>query len=127
MPTAVLEKQETKGAVEQKRVYRAPIALYENGDVYTVIAELPGADEKAIQVRLDKGVLTIEAPLKLELPPGSRARYSEIRLGDFRRTLDVSDEIDDERIEATFRNGLLRLTLPKSKAAKARKIPIKTA
>jgi HSP20 family protein len=126
MPTAVLERQETKGKSEQKRVYRAPIALYESGESYTVLVELPGADQKAVQVRLDKGVLTIEAPLKLDLPPGSVPKYSEMHLGDYRRTLDLADQIDEENIEASFTGGLLKLTLPKGKSAKARKIPIKT-
>ena len=126
MSTAVLEKQETKRTSEQKRVFRAPVALYESAEFYTVLVELPGADEKAIQARLDKGVLTIEAPFSLELPPGSTPKYSEIRLGDYRRALDLADQIDEEKIEASFKGGLLKLTLPKSKSAKARKLPIKT-
>ena len=125
MPAAVMEKQENKGTTEQKRVYRAPIALYENDEAYTVLVELAGADEKEISVRLDKGVLTVEAALKVELPPGSKAAYSELRLGDYRRTLDLAEQIDEERIEATFRGGLLKLTLPKGTGAKTRKIPIK--
>lgn len=125
MPAAVMEKQENKGTTEQKRFYRAPIALYESGEAYTVLVELTGAEEKAIQVHLDKGVLTVEAPLKLDLPAGSKVTYSELRLGDYRRTLDLADQIDEERIEATFRGGLLKLTLPKGTGAKARKIPIR--
>lgn len=125
MPATVLEKQESKTKAEQKRVYRAPIALYENEEMYTVLVELTGAEEKEIQVRLDKGALTVEAPLKVELPPGSQPRYSELRLGDYRRTLDLADEIDEERIEASFKGGLLKLTLPKGRSAKARKIAIK--
>ncbi len=127
MPTAVLERQEIKKATEQKCVCRAPIALYENGESYIAFVELPGADEKALQVRLDKGMLTIEAPLKVELPPAVTRKYSELRLGDYRRTLYVGDQVDEEKIEASFSSGLLKLTMPKSRSAKARKIPIKTA
>lgn len=128
MTTSVLEKQkqETK-AVQQKIRCRAPIALYEDGESYIAIVELPGADEKAIQVRLEKGILTIEAPLAFDLPAEARQRYSEFRLGDYRRTLAVGDQIDDEKIAATFKNGLLKLMMPKSKAAQAKKIPITTA
>lgn len=125
MPAAVMEKHESKGTTEQKRVYRAPIALYESNEVYTVLVELTGADEKEIQVRLEKGVLTVEAPLKVELPAGSRAQYSELRLGDYRRTLDLADQIDEDKIEASFKGGLLKLTLPKGTSARTRKIPIK--
>lgn len=127
MPTAVFEKEETKKTSAQMNMYRAPIALYEDDESYTVLVELPGADDKAIQLRLNKGILTIEAPLKLDLPPGATAKYSEVCLGDYRRTIDIGDQIDEEKIEASFKSGLLKLTMPKSKSAKARKISIKTA
>src|SRR4029450_9562601 len=94
MPSAVLEKAETKKATEQKLTYRPAIALYDSEESYVVLVQLPGADEKAVQVRLEKGVLTIEAPLKLDLPTGAKARYSEMRLGDYRRTLEFGNEID---------------------------------
>lgn len=127
MSTAVIEKPETKQTVEQKNVYCAPIALYENDESYVVFVELLGADEKAVQVHLDKGILTVEAPLGMELPAGALAKYSEIRLGAYRRTLNLGDQIDEEKIEASFKSGLLKLTMPKSKCAQARKIAIKTA
>jgi HSP20 family protein len=127
MPTVVVEKQEIEKTTEQRNICRAPIALYENGESYILFVELPGADETAVQVRLDKGLLTIEAPLKLELPPGTTLRVSEVRFGDYRRTLEVGDQVDEEKIEASFKSGLLRLMMPKSKTAKARKIPVKFA
>lgn len=127
MPTAVLDKQETKRVSETKRVYRAPISVYENGESYVVLVELPGADEKAVQVRVEKGILTIEAPLKVDLPPNMVQISSEIRLGDYRRTIDLGNNVEEEKIEANFKAGLLKLTMPKSKGSKARKISIKTA
>jgi HSP20 family protein len=126
MPTAVMEKTETKKASEQKRVYRAPINLYETGENYTMLVEVPGADEKSVQLRTDKGVLAIEAHVQLDLPTPSTLKYSELRLGDFRRSFELGDEIDEDKIEASLKNGLLKIVLPKSKTAKARKIPIKT-
>lgn len=127
MPISTLEKQEVNKKSEQKQVCRAPIAIYENGESYIVLIQVPGVDEKAVQVRLDKGVISIEAPFTLELPQGATPKYSELRLGDYGRTLDFGDHIDEEKIEASFKNGLLKLNIPKSKAAKSRKIPIKTA
>jgi HSP20 family molecular chaperone IbpA len=128
MPTAVLEREETKKKqTEQKNVYRAPIALYENDESYIVFVQMPGVDEKSVQVRLDKGVMTIEAKLAVELPPAVNAKYSEVSLGDYRRTLDLGDQIDEEKIEASFKSGILKLTMQKSKTAKYRKIPVKSA
>lgn len=127
MPSAVLEKQDVNKTSEQIKVYRAPIALYEIGESFIVLVELPGADDKAIKLQLDKGVLTIEAPLKLDLPAGATPTYSELHLGNYRRTLDLGDRIEEEKIEASFKSGVLTVTMPKSKNARSRKIPIKTA
>lgn len=127
MPAAVLEKPEVKKIGEEKRVYKPPVAWYDIDDAYVVLVELPGADEKGLQVHIEKGILTIDAPLKLDLPTGAKPRYSELRLGDYRRSFDLAGEIDEDKIEATFKSGLLKLTMPKSKTARARKIPIKTA
>lgn len=127
MPASVLEKQDTLKTSEKRSIFRAPIALYESGESYIVLVELPGADEKGVQVRLEKGVLTVEAPLRLDLPPGAMPKYSEVRLGDYKRTIEIGDLIDEEKIDAEFKSGLLRLTLPKCGSTKARNIPIKTA
>jgi len=127
MPATVLEKPETTKASEQRHVYKPAVALYDSDESYVVLFELPGADEKALQVRIEKNILTIDAPLKLDLPTGARPRYSEMRLGDYRRSLDLGQDIDEDKIEATFKSGLLKLTMPKSKTARTRKIPIKTA
>ncbi len=126
MPASVLEKQETVKTSEQKSIFRAPIALYENAESYIVLVELPGADDKSVQVRLEKGILTVEAVLKLDLPPGAVPKYSEVRLGDYKRTVEIGDLIEEEKIEAEFKSGMLKLTLPKSGSTKARNIPIKT-
>jgi HSP20 family protein len=127
MSTTVLEKTETSKTTEHTSVYCAPVALYENAEHYIVFVELPGADEKAIQVHLDKGILTVEAAMQMDLPSGAIAKYSEMRMGIYRRTLNVSDQVEAEKIEASFKSGLLKLTMPKSKGTQARKIAIKTA
>lgn len=125
MPAAVLEKEETSKTTEPRRVYSAPIAIYETGESYLVLAELPGADEKSVQVRMDNGLLTIEATCQFGLPPEATKRYSEICIGDYRRRLDLGEQVATEGIDAVFKGGLLRLTLPKSKGARARKVPVK--
>lgn len=127
MTTAVVEKQEAKKTSEQKQIYSPPVTIYENDESYVVFVALSGVDDKTVQVRVDKGILTIEASLNLELPDGATAKYTEVRLGDCRRSLNIGDEVDQDQIEASFKSGLLKLTLAKNKNARARKIPIKNA
>ncbi|MFX5498435.1 Hsp20/alpha crystallin family protein, partial [Acinetobacter baumannii] len=74
---------------EQKQIYSPPVTIYENDESYVVFVALSGVDDKTVQVRVDKGILTIEASLNLELPDGATAKYTEVRLGDCRRSLNI--------------------------------------
>lgn len=126
MATALLENKETKKATEYRGVFRPPIALYETPEAYILLVELPGVDEKTVKVSLERGNVTIEAASAVVLPPEAVSKYCEIRLGNLRRTFEVGDHVDSEKIEATFKSGLLKLVMGKSKSAKVCNIPIKS-
>lgn len=94
-----------------------------------VAAELPGVDRKDLQVTYASGILTISGEKKAEMDEsGNGCRLSERSYGAFSRSMCV-DDVDADRIEATFANGVLKVTLPKapSARAKARAIEIKSA
>jgi HSP20 family protein len=78
-----------------------------------VSAELPGMDEKDIEVLVDNDVLTIRGEKKSETEDKDR-RFSERYYGRFERRIPLSWEVDEDKIEASFRNGVLTVTLPKS-------------
>jgi HSP20 family molecular chaperone IbpA len=124
MSTQLLEKQEKK-TTKQRKLYNAPIALFDTGETFILLVELPGVDQNTLQVKVEKGSLIIEGALQLDLPSEATRTYSEITLGDYRRVVDLADQVDEERIEANFKSGLLKLTLPKSKGAAPRKIAVK--
>ena len=93
-----------------------------------VEAELPGIDEKDISLALQDGVLTIRGEKKHEYDEEKENyRVTERRYGSFQRSLQVPDTIDDQRVEASFSNGILKISLPKrpEAIAKKRTIPIK--
>lgn len=122
--TAVLEKKETRSSKTQTCL-RAPIAIYESDEHYTLLVELLGADEKTIQVEIQNDQLRVEAKLKPEVAPTEVHRYSELRLGDYVRTLELNDAVDPDKVEAIFSSGILKVTLSKSKNSKTRKIAVK--
>ncbi len=122
--TAVLEKKETRSSKTQTCL-RAPIAIYESDEHYTLLVELLGADEKTIQVDIQNGQLRVEAKLKPEVSPIEVQRYSELRLGDYMRTIELNDAVDPDKVEAIFSSGILKVTLSKSKKLKSRKIAVK--
>jgi HSP20 family protein len=97
---------------------------------YEIAAELPGLDEKNIEVKLSEGTLTIRGEKKEEKEEKKKDYYlSERHYGSFQRSFSVPDGVDAEKIEAKFKNGVLTVTLPKTAEAQKRekKIEIKNA
>jgi HSP20 family protein len=109
----------------------APVVdLVEKDGQYEIIAELPGVDEKNVEVKVANGVLTIRGE-KSEEKKEERKDYhlSERSYGSFQRSFRLPDNVDADKIEANFGKGLLSVTLPKAAAAVSneKKIDIKAA
>jgi HSP20 family protein len=103
------------------------IDIAEKDKAFEVTAELPGLDAKDIDLQLSDGVLTIKGEKTEEKEERSKDRYvSERRYGSFRRSLQVPASVDADKIEASYKSGVLTVTLPKSaEAQKTQKtIPI---
>jgi HSP20 family protein len=103
------------------------VDISEKNDAYEVTVELPGLDEKNIDVRVANGNLTIKGEKQEEKEEKTKDRYvSERRYGSFRRSLQIPGSVDAEKIEANYKSGILTVTLPKSLEAqkKQRTIPV---
>jgi HSP20 family molecular chaperone IbpA len=125
-----VNKQEVEmtDGVERTRSRRAYIpaaSIYEVEDRVVVTADLPGVDDQAVDITLEKNELTINAYVKPHQPEGYSLAYGEYETGDYRRTFILSDEVDRNHIEASVKDGVLRLVLPKAPDYKARKIMVK--
>ena len=83
-----------------------------------VTAEIPGLDEKDVEVMLEDGVLTLRGEKKAETEDKDR-QFSERYYGRFERHFSLGREVEDDKVAATFNNGVLTVTLPKSKKAQA--------
>jgi HSP20 family protein len=128
--TMELEKQEvtTTEDTERTRECRCFIPrsdIYELEDQMVIVADVPGVDEKAIDITLEKNILTISALVEPVIPEGYALRFAEYEIGDYQRSFRLSNEIDRENIQASVKDGVLRLYLPKAKEALARKISVK--
>jgi|SRR5688572_22035632 HSP20 family protein len=102
-----------------------PTDVYETADAYTMLLEMPGADPESLDVTLDKQMLTVSARATPWNPPNFTLVYGEYQLGNYERAFSLSDQIDEENIDAVFELGVLRLKLPKSKQSRAKKISVK--
>lgn len=93
------------------------VELTETDKALKVTAELPGMEEKDIQVELTGGVLRIRGEKKVE-SEGDGKVFSERYYGSFERQIPL-EGVQEDKVEASFRNGVLTVTLPKSEEAKA--------
>jgi HSP20 family protein len=92
-----------------------------------VTAEMPGLDEKDVEVLLDDGILTLRGEKKSETEDKGR-QFSERFYGRFERQIALGPEVEQDKVAASFKNGVLTITLPKTEQAqsKARRIAIST-
>lgn len=116
--------------IEAERAERTPLFapaadIYETGHGAVLLVDLPGCDEGSVDVRVEDGVLTVTGRVAPETVPDHELTYCEYRTGNYERAFTVSELIDTEKIEATVKDGVLRLTLPKVEAAKPKKVQIK--
>ncbi len=101
----------------------------ETDDAVEVTAELPGLDEKDVRVTLDNGVLTVEGEKKSEREEKRRGVFfSELSYGRFQRSVALPAGVDESKVKAVFKKGVLRVTVPKTEAARGarRSIHIET-
>ncbi len=107
------------------RVYTPAVDIVEAKDRIEVFADMPGVDEASVELMLEKNVLTIYGKVETDIPENHRLAVAEYGVGDYQRVFTLSDEVDRERIEATVKNGILQIVLPKAAAAKTRKIAVR--
>jgi len=104
--------------------------VVEKDNTIEVSAELPGLDEKDVKIELHDGRLTISGEKKAEKEDKRKdteenVYHAERRFGSFSRSIQVGSDIDEEKVEAEFKNGVLKVSLPKTEKAKPKLISVK--
>ena len=108
---------------EDSRYLVPPVDIYETGDGLTVVADLPGVKKEAVSIRVENNTLTIEG--KPEYATRGSAILEEFGLVRFFRQFELSDRVNQDKIEAQLSNGVLTVHLPKAEKAKPRQIEVK--
>jgi HSP20 family protein len=102
------------------------IDVVEHADRFTVECDLPGIDQKDIDISIASGVLTIRGEKKTEKKSEKTKVYKkETWEGSFQRTVSMPSGVDGDKVEATFTDGVLKITLPKREEAKTKRIELK--
>jgi len=123
----VREKKELPAEREQTRPGRHFVPntdIYEREDALVVVMEMPGVDKGGIAVGVEDDVLQVDGTIDFGKYAELRPVYTEYNIGDFSRRFTLSNKIDQDRIEASMKDGVLRIELPKAAEAQPRKIAI---
>jgi HSP20 family protein len=124
---ATAQRQETSPGKEtthsRERYITPPVDIYETEAGLVVLADLPGVAKDGLDVRVENDVLTIRGASGNGLP--GDAIYREFELANYFRRFELSDKVDQTKITAELKHGVLTLKLPKAEEAKPKKIEVK--
>jgi HSP20 family protein len=112
---------------KQVRTYAPAVDITEDNNNLYIYADMPGADEKNVNITLESNVLTIEAHVENVDVEGCEICGAEYATGDYYRVFTINETVDRDKIEAKMKNGMLNIILPKAEVAKVKSIPIKEA
>jgi len=113
-------REETR---EQSLFVKPAVDIYETEEGLHVVADLPGVDVDGINISVEDGILTLEAKPSWTEP--ENPFFREFRMTGFFRQFQLPQEVDQEKISAELKDGVLHLFLPKTQKAQPKKIPVK--
>jgi HSP20 family protein len=132
MPTRqelqVQQKRELENKEESTvpaRVFLPTADIYETDDALNVVLEMPGVDKNSVDIRVEDSVLKIEGRLDFSKYQGLQPLYTEYNVGHYSRSFRLSSKIDQNKIAAELKDGVLSLVMPKVEEAKPRTIQVK--
>ena len=123
----VQEKRELKKKQETTapaRTFVPTADIFEADAALTVVMEMPGVDKNSVDISVEDDVLSIQGRLDFSKYEGTQPVYTEYNVGHYRRSFSLSNKIDQSRITADMKDGVLTITLPKAEQARARRIEV---
>jgi HSP20 family protein len=106
------------------RRFQAVTDIFETDQALTVILEMPGVDKTGVDVRVENDILTVEGRVDFSKYEGLQPLYTEYNVGNYVRTFELSSKIEQDRISAELKDGVMTLVLPKAEKARPRKIVV---
>jgi HSP20 family molecular chaperone IbpA len=108
-------------------VFSPAVDIFETDEAITVLADMPGVKKDGLTVDLRENVLAIEGRVTEFAGEDEQVLLREHETGSYFREFRLTNLVDQSKIDATLRNGVLRLTLPKAEAARPRKIEVRAS
>lgn len=103
---------------------RPYIDIYENQQGASLFADLPGVSKDALDISVEKNVLTLKGEIKLDTPENLKVVHKDVKAAQFERRFTLGDELDSDKIEANFNQGELTVFIPRVEAHQPRKVEV---
>jgi HSP20 family molecular chaperone IbpA len=100
------------------------VDVFENESGITLLADLPGVPRDKLELKVEGDTLLVEGTVQPQTPDGLEAVYAEVRVPRYRRSFTLSRELDTQRIDASLKDGVLTLRIPKQAHAQPRRISV---
>jgi HSP20 family molecular chaperone IbpA len=113
-----------KKARERETALVPAVDIFEDAHQIAVQAEMPGVSKDKLNVQADRNGLLIEGDMEIDMPTGMAALYADLQTTRYRRSFVLSGELETERIEASLKDGLLTVRIPKRVEFRTRKIKV---
>ncbi|MBR0938217.1 Hsp20/alpha crystallin family protein [Bradyrhizobium jicamae] len=106
------------------RVFVPVTDIFETPEALTVALEMPGVDRNSLEARVEDDVVTIEGRIDFAKYEGMQPIYTEYIVGHYARSFEISNKIDQSKISAQMKDGVVTIVLPKAEQAKPRRIDV---
>jgi HSP20 family molecular chaperone IbpA len=118
------EVEKKQGSTAPARTYLPTTDIFETQQALTVVMEMPGVDNQNVQVTVENDILSVNGRIDFSKYEGLQPVYTEYNVGHYARSFQLSSKIDQGKITADLKDGVITLTLPKAEEAKPRKITV---
>ena len=132
MAETTTEREEVKqgasaGALQREPdlVLRPPVDIHEDAEGITVTADMPGVSRERLNIEVDKDMLLIEGDARIDMPEGMEALYADVRTPRYRRSFTLSGELETGQIDASLKDGVLSVRIPKRAEVRPRRIEVR--
>ncbi len=125
MKNEIIKESTEKTEKVENRPFFVPRVDIQYDDKETIIlAEMPGVDQKNVEISLENSDLLVTGYCRLEVPDGYNLKWQEYRIGHYRKSFQINDRVDTTKITAVMKDGILKLVLPIKEMCKPIKIKV---
>lgn len=110
---------------EPETVLRAPVDIFEDPEGITLLADMPGVNKEHLNLEVANDSLMVEGEFNIDMPEGMEALYADVRSTRYRRSFALSGDLETGEIDASLKDGVLRVRIPRRAEARPRKIEVR--